>query len=205
MRLTVKDKTNEIEPKDIYFIDEKTNDFSSINQHLANQKLGQLEDIMEKYGINSAEELEHIILNNATGEQSFKDYIKPYKDIEEEFEIDSIEDLRDRLTIYKFLANHEMSCVDVNAYNLMLEDLNKYHSIEEEIGIDSYHIMKAMLNGYYWKGVDGIIYHFPELDFIRKDTCNESPCRPNHYYWNHTGKYLEDYGKTWALTKEELL
>ena len=37
-------------------------------------KLGQLEDIMEKYDINSPEELEHIILNDATGEQAFKDY-----------------------------------------------------------------------------------------------------------------------------------
>lgn len=51
-------------------------------------KLGQLEDIMEKYSINSAEELEHIILNDATGEQSFKDYIKPYRDIEKELGID---------------------------------------------------------------------------------------------------------------------
>ena len=52
MRLTKKDKTNEIEPKDIYFIDEKTNDFSDNNQHLANQKLGQLEDIEEELGID---------------------------------------------------------------------------------------------------------------------------------------------------------
>ena len=35
-----------------------------------------LEDLMEKYNINSVEELEHIILNNATGEQSFNDFIR---------------------------------------------------------------------------------------------------------------------------------
>lgn len=34
----------------------------------------QLTTLMNKYGINSAEELEHIILNDATGEQAFKDY-----------------------------------------------------------------------------------------------------------------------------------
>lgn len=51
-RLTVKDKTNEKEPKDIYFISQKTNDFSGNNQHIANQKLGQLEDIEDKLGVD---------------------------------------------------------------------------------------------------------------------------------------------------------
>lgn len=82
--------------------------------------------------------------------------------------------------------------------------LGQLEDIEDELGIDLYHITKAILNGYYWIDIEGNICHFPELDFIRKDTCDESPCRLNHYYWNHTGKYLEDYGKTWALTKKEL-
>lgn len=50
-----------------------------INEQLIYQKLGQLEDIMEKYDINSVEELEHIILNDIAGEQSFKEYVEPYK------------------------------------------------------------------------------------------------------------------------------
>lgn len=77
MRLTKKGKNGYFMICDIDALDGKPN----VKEHA--NKLGQLEDIMEKYGINSAEELEHIILNDATGEQSFKDYIKPYKDIEE--------------------------------------------------------------------------------------------------------------------------
>ena len=83
MRLTLSEKLfkkNGLEMGNVY-----------ANQEIINKtfhKLSQLEDIMEKYGINSPEELEHIILNDATGERSFKDYVecyvKPYKDIEEE-------------------------------------------------------------------------------------------------------------------------
>ena len=51
-RLTRKNKTNEKEPKDIYLVSEKTNDFSGNNQHLANQKLGQLEDIEDELDID---------------------------------------------------------------------------------------------------------------------------------------------------------
>lgn len=93
---------------------------------------------------------------------------------------------------------------DLETIERALKEHEQYKDIEEELGIDLYHIMEAILNGYYWKDIEGNICHFPELDFIRKDICDESPCRLNHYYWNHTGKYLEDYGKTWALTKEEL-
>ena len=34
------------------------------------------ENLMSKHNIKSVEELEHIILNNATGEQSFSDFVK---------------------------------------------------------------------------------------------------------------------------------
>lgn len=114
-------------------------------------KLGQLEDIMEKYDINSAEELEHIILNDTTGEQSFNDYIKPYK------------------------------------------------NIEEELGIDLITLFKA-LKGQIWYKYDNEIYHGVVEHFV-PHMDKQLHVRP---LFKEVHLSLKDYGKTWALTKEEL-
>lgn len=123
------------------------------------------------------------------------------EDIEEEFEIDDLDDLRDRLNTYKFLANHEMSCVDVNAYNLMLKDLDEYHRIEEELGIDLVTLLKAIINEYIFIKQNNEIYENNVEFSINKDEngyyINLETCHFNHLYF-------KDYGKTWALTREEL-
>lgn len=117
MKFTVKHKTNEIEPKDIYFVDENTGDNSGINQYLANQKLGQLEDIEDELGI-------------------------------------------DLITLFKALKN-----------GIWIYDTNG-------IGMPTY-IFKKGLSFNYCK-------------------------QPSIQYYDRLF-YLEDYGKTWVLTKEELL
>ena len=135
-------------------------------------------------------------------EKSFiaSDKLGELENIEEEFEIDSVEDLRDRLTTYKFIANHEMSCVDVNAYNLMLEDLSKYHTFEEKFGIDLVILHKALENGIWVKTKNGISKHLTVALKKRHHTKE---------YWlfyrPYSHVYLKDYGKTWALKRKELL
>lgn len=137
------------------------------------------------------------------------DKLGQLEDIEEEFEIDDIEDLRDRLTKYKFLANHNMSCVDVDAYNLMLEDLNRYHSIEKELGIDLLTLFKALKDGIWTWNDEEHKEHFFEkplglTKFIMENKYDE--IETDTYRLVGVDYYeLKDYGKTWALTKEELL
>jgi len=124
------------------------------------------------------------------------------EDIEDEFEIDNLDDLRDRLTKYKFLANHGMSCVDVEAYNLMLKDLEEYHKLEEELGIDLVTLLKALKYGVYCKNRKGIMYtnrvhigrNWIDCLFISTQTRTTT----------HRTKQLKDYGRTWALTEAEL-
>ena len=127
----------------------------------ATTKLGQVEDLMEKYGIKDLAELERVILANGTGEQAFKEFyeqnVKPYKDI------------------------------------------------EQELGIKLSVLVKALKNGAYLKHKheDGTTYISQGIVHLVKETFgnNLTLCcgykYPTHYR-------LEDYGKTWALTKEEL-
>lgn len=133
----------------------------------------------------------------SNGEKESKGLTKlgQYEDIEQEFQIDNFDDLRDRLTKYKFLASHEMSCVDVEGYNCMLKDLKEYHNIEEKLGI--------------------------KLTTYFKIKYANSICFKKTYFLSKVGSFskgilvfikgrqikllYKDYGKTWALAKEELL
>lgn len=155
MRLTRKTNIGYLEEPigdgEIYTHDQKLTNIDNIIQ-----KLGQIEDIMEKYGINSTEELEHIILNDATGEQAFRDYIKPYKDIENKLGIDLV-------TLFKALDKKQRIFV-LNEYDMRVVELPVRYASR--------------------KLVDGEIF------------INVSGCFANFK--------IKDYGKWWALTKEEL-
>lgn len=89
------------------------------------------------------------------------------------------------------------------------EGLNKFgqlEDIEDELGIDLVTLFKALLNGIYYKGAYGtnnygkIVYHkHPTILF---EVTGELYCfKPTFFDF----VYLQDYGNTWALTKEELL
>lgn len=122
-------------------------------------KLGQLEDLMEKYNIADIGELECIIQNEEKGTDAFVEYwekrfpelLKPYKDIEKEIGIDLI-------TLFKAIKDG----VWVKTKN----GITKHHTV---------HLMK-------WQQTS--IYCF--------------------YYRHYSHIWFKDYGKTWALTKEEL-
>lgn len=160
------------------------------------------ERIIDKYGE------ENIFTKYIPNNQKLKDKkLCEFEDIEEEFEIDSMEDLRDRLTKYKFLANHEMSCVDVNSYNLMLEDLNNYHKLEYELDIDL-NLLPTLLK--IKKGdkiyvIDGTLV---EAEVTDNSLINGKLMVFSRYGYNGIEYtpvcYYSEYGKTWALTKDEL-
>ena len=70
---------------------------------------------------------EHYMYVAGANAHNRKEHLGQIEDVLEKYEIDDLQDLDERLNAYKFLANHEYSCVDANAYNIMLKDLEKYH------------------------------------------------------------------------------
>lgn len=86
-----------------------------------------------------------------------------------------------------------------NVENIIVKSLNKLgqlEDIEEELGIDLITLFKA-LRQFFAKDLD---CYCPRPISLFQDVRNE-------WYISWIGHYykLKDYGKTWALTKEELL
>lgn len=74
-----------------------------------------------------------------------------------------------------------------------------YEDLEEELGINLIIFTKAMLNGVYVKSCRMFV---SLLDYIIDIEAKcFVPCTDN---WEEI-LYFKDYGKAWALTKEELL
>ena len=141
-------------------IDYIYSNFISLNEphkSVAN-KLGQLEDILEKYNIENNDELE-VLCKYA-------------------------EDVRHWMSIYK-------------------EKMFEIRRIEKELGIDLRILLKAYFNGFHIKHEDGFRGFVKGGEYyleMRLETkCFEMKALPNGTKW-----YFKDYGKTWALTKEEL-
>ena len=89
-------------------------------------------------------------------------------------------------------------CVFYGLIKQDLDQLEEYRKIEEEIGIDLITLFKALKDGIYINE-DGSVYkdciksieHWSDgWGFISNDDCIEV--------------LFKDYGKTWALTEEEL-
>ena len=73
----------------------------------------------------------------------------------------------------------------------LLEDL------EEKLGVNLLIFVKAILIGFYYKDVSS--HNIPYIGFARGKRINKNYFRVNNHPF-----YFKDYGKTWALTKEEL-
>ena len=86
-------------------------------------------------------------------------------------------------------------CIEMATYKLsQLED------IEEELGIDLIILFKALTKGIYRKTNYDIVFYNPSSMSITK-TPHFGWCL---YHRSYTRLFPKDYGKTWALTKEEL-
>ena len=85
-------------------------------------------------------------------------------------------------------------------YSEDISKLGQLEDIEEELGIDLITLFKALKNGVYYK------YKPYGYDY-KISKCRKCVLTGNRTLIvdRHTYKYLCDYGKTWALTKEELL
>lgn len=74
--------------------------------------------------------------------------------------------------------------------------LGQLEDIEEELGIDLITLFKALGNKIVIKNDK---YHYVDFEDVEQDTNGD-------YLFNLVdgSYYFKDYGKTWALTKEEL-
>lgn len=95
---------------------------------------------------------------------------------------------------YLMVNNSEEEC---------LSKLGQLEDIEDELGIDLITLFKALENGFYVKGEIEKQY----IDF--ENSLNAIAFKNGEMFYGHKWSYqyvkLKDYGKTWALTKEELL
>ena len=126
---------------------------------------------------------------------------------------------KEALSDLSFLAigdeNHTIKCKEIIGKDL--EQLEKYKSIEEELGIDLITLFKALKDGFYIKYNGEIVHIFPDkhitINFWYKIINVFVPpkffidCKKGTNYLSETideEYWFKDYGKTWALTKEEL-
>ena len=80
----------------------------------------------------------------------------------------------------------------------MQEKLGQLEDIEEELGIDLITLFKALENGIYIKELNN---DYPYWDFELRHITGIGIV----IMWGYCSNlFLKDYGKTWALTKEEL-
>lgn len=80
-----------------------------------------------------------------------------------------------------------------------VDKLGQLEDIEEELGIDLITLFKAVKSG-AWTKYDNEISKCDECEYEMLDVFI-------YFYWNdgkHLVFYLSEYGKSWALTKEEL-
>ena len=88
--------------------------------------------------------------------------------------------------------------------NACVDKLGKLEDIEEELGIDLITLFKALKKGVYVK-FDSYFGNIGELDIkIVKDNATGVCYRNKKWYLQEEDTLVKDYGKTWALTKEEL-
>lgn len=116
------------------------------------------------------------------------------------------EDLNTLFNVVKGYQYQKKNIASLMKENKALKERpNSYKAIEDDFGINLITLHKALKDGIYWKGttcVDtkGIFFEDkPKINIVGK-------CLTNICFRKHLEVvYFKDYGKTWALTEEELL
>lgn len=88
-----------------------------------------------------------------------------------------------------------------------IDKLGKLEDIEEEIGIEFITLFKALKNGVYYFASDGQLIH-DHVSLVNNYIGVGTPDKLSFSFLTYSTRQIllfENYGKTWALTKEELL
>ena len=100
-----------------------------------------------------------------------------------------------RLTIKGKYVKYTRDFQDNLAIKKITNKLGQLEDIEEELGIDLITLLTALLNGHVYTKEFGKV----SIDLFFPDNKNWSFDTPDGNSF-----YIKNYGKTWALTKEEL-
>ena len=88
---------------------------------------------------------------------------------------------------------------NMSKLQIHLELLREFTKLKNELGIDLIILFKALTNGVYRKTKNDIVYYAStSLQLMKRKEWYL-------YHLSYTRLKLKHYGKTWALTKEELL
>ena len=110
----------------------------------------------------------------------------------------------------KILKDSYHSDRDIELLNIIEHDLEQYKKIEDELGIDLVTLFKVLTaEDLWWKTITlGIVKTTFKLENIRPSLTYDIENKKWYIdLESHTlvgFELLEDYGRTWALTKEEL-
>lgn len=99
-----------------------------------------------------------------------------------------------------YTINEEAFSLGEDEYQCCVNALGWYEDTEEELGIDLITLFKVLKNGFYTifysgKNYSSSCYYTIDLEF---------KCIWVNDYDAHFSLDFKDYGKTWALTREEL-
>ncbi len=116
---------------------------------------------------------------------------------------------------YRSLRKRQDKCRDIDTLKMILEDalvelkedediILEYRKIEKELGIDLITLFKALKNGIYHNQYVGVSSEPWSFQVDIKNKLFKYHIQDMGASWDLIC-YFKDYGKTWALTKEELL
>lgn len=95
--------------------------------------------------------------------------------------------------IYSIITEQNEMFVELNK---CVQKLGQLEDIEDELGIDLIVLFKAFKNGIYIKDQNGVHYHKQPSNTLEENIA--------YFRRLFEKENIENYGKTWALTKEEL-
>ena len=106
--------------------------------------------------------------------------------------------------VRNLITGKEIKYISNESDQMCVDKLGALEDIEEELGIDLITLFKALKKGVYVK-FDSYFGNIGELDIkIVKDNATGICYRNKKWYLQEEETLVKDYGKTWALTKEEL-
>ena len=114
---------------------------------------------------------------------------------------------KDNFKFRNLKTNEEKTAEEI--FNIIYDDLSRLEqldSIKEELGIDLITLFNVLNDGFYFKYKDKIINSNDYVCEIRVNLRGNWGCNiiSNKLAFILLSIKFKDYGKTWALTKEEL-
>ncbi|MCR4661674.1 MAG: hypothetical protein K5765_06740 [Clostridia bacterium] len=97
---------------------------------------------------------------------------------------------------HKYKADNKRFVFDMKDYRKACQKLGQLEDIEDELGIDLITLFKALKNGIWIRTDDRIVFHKAPYKTLAENI--------GYFRRLFEKEYTHNYGKTWALTEEEI-